>query len=267
MNTKQASILLVDDEPVLREIFEAWLAASAAQVFSARDGIEALDVLAGHKIDLVITDVRMPKMDGITLLKKVKAAGAHSPNVIIMTGFSDITLREAYELGAETVLDKPLERGALLQAMQRSLGDPTEIWRGVPGGADPQASLHMTFARLASALEEERIAFGRRGFCIQTEDDLPLDLVGFKLDFKADQCILAGQGMVRWTAPKEQLAGIEITCLEDASRPRLIELLEQINPVAFIPRSTHKVKIDKNENQAAEHIRGDKIGPPTRAAS
>lgn len=58
------------------------------------------------------------------------------------------------------------------------------------------------------------------------------------MDFKADQQVMTGHGMVRWTSPQEHQAGIEITHIDDASRAWLIELMERNEPVSFIPRST-----------------------------
>src|SRR5215469_10445739 len=105
---KEASILLVDDEPVLLDIQGERFQQIAGQVFCAADGVKALEILATHKIDLIITDVRMPLMDGITLLKKVKADGLQNPRVILVTGYADISAREAYDLGAEALLEKPM---------------------------------------------------------------------------------------------------------------------------------------------------------------
>lgn len=238
MNIKQASILLADDEPVLREIMGIWLERVAARVYTAENGEEALNTLSANHVDLIISDVRMPVMDGITLLKKVN--GPHMPDIIFITGFSDISAREAYQLGAEAILEKPIERETLLKAAQQSLNSLSELWREPPSGALPQTKLEMRFPSLAAALESGHIAFGRRGFCIRLEEDLCLNLVDFKLEFQADRRIMSGQGMIRWTAPQEHLAGIEILYLDPESRPWVIDLLEGIKSVAFIPHSTAK---------------------------
>jgi CheY-like chemotaxis protein len=71
---EQASILYVEDEPFLRESMAAWLKQKAERVFCAEHGAEALEILAANKIDLVVSDVRMPVMDGITLVKKINSS-------------------------------------------------------------------------------------------------------------------------------------------------------------------------------------------------
>ena len=234
MELKQASILLVDDEPFLREIMGGWLARVAGQVFCAENGAEALKILAASKIDLILSDVRMPVMDGIALLKTVKEMGARTPGVIFITGFSDLPLREAFDMGAEAVLEKPITREELLDIARRALVQVDELWRE-PQGTAPEMKLKISFASLAATLRDKQIAFGRRGFCIDTAHGLREGPVEFAVEFRDDRLVLSGQGVVRWTAPEEGKAGIEITCLDDTSRTWVVEHVERSKPLAFIP--------------------------------
>ena len=234
MELKQSSILVVDDEPFLREIMEGWLARVAGRVLGAENGVQALEILATNKIDLILSDIRMPVMDGIALLKKIKEARVHTPEVIFLTGFSDIPLREAYDIGAEAVLEKPISREALLDIAKRALTEPDELWRNPPDAA-LETKLEITFRSLTAAMKENRIRFGRRGFCIDAEAGLREGPVEFTMEFKDDSLVLSGQGMVRWTAPQEGKAGIEITCLRDSSRTWMIDHVKRNKPLAFIP--------------------------------
>ena len=77
--------------------------------------------------------------------------------------------------------------------------------------------------------------FGRRGFCIDTAHGLREGPVEFAVEFSDDRAVLAGQGVVRWIAPEEGKAGIEITCLDDASRTWVVDHVERSQPLAFIP--------------------------------
>jgi hypothetical protein len=97
--------------------------------------------------------------------------------------------------------------------------------------------LKASFDSLADALDERRIGFGRRGFCIETAHGLEEGPVEFAVEFRADRVVLAGQGVVRWVAPEESMAGIEITSLDNASRAWMIEHLARSRPLAFIPRA------------------------------
>ena len=122
MKLKEAAVLFVEDELFLRESMGAWLARSAGRVLCAEDGAEALEILAANKIDLVITDVRMPGMDGIALVKRIGKAELRL-RMIIVTGFNDLSLQEAQGLGINAILEKPIDRAELLRAMKNCFGD------------------------------------------------------------------------------------------------------------------------------------------------
>lgn len=236
MNLKQASILFVEDEPFLRESMGAWLEQKTARVFCAEHGEVALKILVENKIDLLVSDVRMPVMDGIALVKRVYEAAKYRPGVILITGFSDLTLREAYAMGVDAVVEKPIDREELLHALHHSLSTVEELWEPT-STVTPLMHLRAAFPSVATALTEQSIAFGRRGFCIKSPVPLHEGSVAFAVEFKTDQRVLAGQGVVRWVAPLEEQVGIEITRLDNASRPWVIDLVKRNAPIAFIPGS------------------------------
>lgn len=236
MKVKEAAVLFVEDEPFLRESMQAWLHQKAGRVFCAQHGEEALEILASNRVDLVVSDLRMPVMDGVALVKKLSKAGFRPP-IILVTGFSDLSPREAYEMGVDAILEKPVDREELLHAMEKSLTGGDELWQS-RSAAEPGMKLNVSFRSLASALKEKSIAFGRRGFCIKVPGALHEGPVDFKVEFKNDNRVLSGQGVVRWTAAREGEAGIEITRLDDASRAWVLNLVKRRKPVALIPAST-----------------------------
>ena len=234
MKLKDATILFVEDEPFLRESMGAWLEKRAGRAICAEHGEAALAIVGANKVDLVVSDVRMPVMDGIALLESLRRAEPR-PRVILITGFSDLSLREAYEMGADAIVEKPINRDELLRAVEHSLAEPEELWRqSAPPGA--AATLRVNFRSLAAALQEKRIAFGRRGFFIKSSAALREGPVDFAVEFATDRQVLSGQGIVRWTARGEGQAGIEIVRLDDACRSWALDLLRQRPSVAYIPR-------------------------------
>ena len=235
MQLKKASILVVDDEPVLLSLMSEWFQQIAGHVFGAANGVQALEILGAHKIDLIVTDIRMPVMDGITLLKKVKAIGSHTPGVIFITGFADLEVREAYDLGGEALLEKPILHHELIDIMQRSLLEPHERWRK-PLDLSAYPVLSRSFASLAEAQRECLIAFGRGGLCMNAGGFLMEGPINIELTFRADDYILSGQGIIRWLAHQDDQIGIELTYVTEASRARLIEVVQPA--VSFIPRTT-----------------------------
>jgi len=120
MKLSEAAVLFVEDEPLLRESMGAWLARRAGRLLCAQHGAEALEILAANKIDLLLTDARMPVMDGLALVRKIHKTGPW-PRVILVTGFNDPLLRDASKVGVDAILEKPFDREELLRVMQRCL--------------------------------------------------------------------------------------------------------------------------------------------------
>ena len=235
MQPKEASILLVDDEPVLLDMLKECFERIVGQVFCAADGAEALQVLSRQRVDLVITDVRMPVMDGITLLKKIQTRGSYAPSLIFITGFADIDARDAYDLGAEALLEKPIDWDGMIDIVRRSLSEPWERW-GKQVDLSASSLLSRKFKSLSAGLQERRIAFGRGGFCIENAEFLEDEPVNIDLKFMADGYVLSGQGVVRWVANEDNQMGIELTYVAEKSRPRAVQLTQGAG--CFIPRTT-----------------------------
>jgi len=120
MKLKEAAVLFVEDEPLLRESMGAWLARKTGRCICAQHGAEALEILAANKIDLLLSDIRMPVMDGIALVKKMRKTGL-KPRVILVTGFKDTAAPDAYKLGVDAIVEKPFDRAQLLRTMQHCL--------------------------------------------------------------------------------------------------------------------------------------------------
>jgi CheY-like chemotaxis protein len=233
MTLGEAAILVVDDEPALREIVSTWFVRAAARATVAADGAEALTHLEAGRFDLLVSDIRMPVMDGITMLRTACARGMRVPALIFISGYTDITPREAYGLGVETLLEKPFTREDLLAAAQRSLSGRDELWQARPDPA-PRVTLRRSYASLSQALAEHRIAFGRGGICIECGAEVNEGPVNLELDFAADHLVVRARGDVRWVSRPERLAGIELSAVEEG-RARVVELADA-SP-SFIPRS------------------------------
>lgn len=108
------TLLIVDDDPDLLSMLKELLEEHKYRVLSAGDGIEALEVLAEHAVDCVISDVRMPRMTGVQLLAAMRSRGFHGVPLILASGFSDVTRQSAIALGAIDLLSKPYNFDSLL---------------------------------------------------------------------------------------------------------------------------------------------------------
>jgi CheY-like chemotaxis protein len=119
---EHAAILVVDDEPALLDIFREWLEEESCRLLTAGDGAAALHTLRNHHVDVIVSDVRMPVMDGVLLLKNLTTYSALSQgNHDFHHGFADLEPREAYNLGVEAILQKPIERAEFLGTVRRTL--------------------------------------------------------------------------------------------------------------------------------------------------
>ena len=87
--TKKKTILVVDDDASIRESFEKILKRTGYEVLTAENGEEALDIIRQQSVDLVLSDLRMPKMGGLKLLKASKTLSPEI-EVILMTAFGDV---------------------------------------------------------------------------------------------------------------------------------------------------------------------------------
>ncbi len=122
-------ILIVDDEDIVRNTLKRALGRDDMEVTTAATAKEALEILKKERYELILTDVRMPEMDGITFLKEVKKDNAEIP-IIVVTGFATIEMtREALQAGAYNFITKPFEIENVLTIVKKGLQVKSEIVR------------------------------------------------------------------------------------------------------------------------------------------
>lgn len=120
---KNITILYAEDEDNLREITLNILKGFTKKQFVAKDGKEGLALFKEHEkdIDLIITDINMPLMNGLTMIKKIKAINPRIP-IIVATAFSNTEyLLDAIDMGVDKYVLKPIDMKKLLQLMSQSL--------------------------------------------------------------------------------------------------------------------------------------------------
>ena len=160
-----ARILLVDDEPQILEFYQAVLGPRGYTLETAADGTEAVQKLATSRFDLIVSDVSMPGMDGLSLLSTVRATDLDVPVILITGGPSLETAMKALEYGALRYLTKPVEPKALRQVVDYGLSlhkmakmkrEALKLLRGQEGIAADRAGLE---SRFATAVEDLWLAF------------------------------------------------------------------------------------------------------------
>ena len=121
MTLANSTVLVVDDEPVLRLTFSVLLQRTGARVIVAADGLEALRVLESRHVDVVLTDKQMPHMDGLTLLHELRARGFQTPAVYFVNGVQPEDQRVLDALGVVRTVTKPLQPRDLVRVLEEVL--------------------------------------------------------------------------------------------------------------------------------------------------
>ena len=115
------TIMIVDDSASIRQVVGIALKGAGYNVIDACDGKDALSKLSGEKIHLIITDINMPLMDGITFIQEVKKLPAYkfTPMMILTTETDDLKKQAGKEAGAKAWLTKPFQPATLLNAVSK----------------------------------------------------------------------------------------------------------------------------------------------------
>ena len=111
-----ATVLVVDDEPAIREVIATLLEDEGYLVRHAKDGLEALDAINGNRIDLIVSDVVMPRLDGASLVRKLRRLGHLMPVVLMSAVYADV------DLPGVRFVPKPFEIDRLLGTVASALG-------------------------------------------------------------------------------------------------------------------------------------------------
>jgi DNA-binding response OmpR family regulator len=239
------SILVVDDEPDLREIVAEELAVEGARVRQAGSGNEALALLRREPAALVVSDIRMPGGDGVFLLRELKKEDVNAPVVMLMTGFADLSVIDAFDLGAEAYYAKPFHLEEVLRSAERLLEDRAERLRQPPAPGRGEA-VTLELPGLQEALSSGALRFGRGGIFVATEE-VPekAGAVDLRISFSGgNDEAFCGHGMVRWRRKQEKAQsegtrpgfGLELLGLGPAALERFLATTGEENPRAYIPK-------------------------------
>jgi DNA-binding NarL/FixJ family response regulator len=116
------TVLLVDDEALVRHSLDAGLRLNGYEVLHAGDGDEALDVLASTSVDVVVTDLAMPRREGIETIIEIRRRFPHVKVIALSGVFGGFYLGMARQLGADAALSKPVRTELLRRTVNDVLG-------------------------------------------------------------------------------------------------------------------------------------------------
>jgi len=235
MRMDEAFIMVVDDELELLEIFSAWLGRSGCRVYTAPNGAEAMKVLRARKVDVLLSDIRMPIMDGVTLVRNLNLMEIPPPRTLFVTGYGNFSRREIFGLGVEALLEKPVSRPALIEALNLCLLDSEEKWL-TPSTEPRLQSATLTMESLEKATDEHSFALGRGGCSVACK--LPLKegmSIDLSIRFDWEGLSLEAQGTVVWIDAEQCKAGVVFNYLQPKCRQWVLARIKTKNPRSFVP--------------------------------
>ena len=165
-----------------------------------------------------------------------------SPLLVFLTGFADLSNEEAYDLGACSILSKPIDRDNLQQTVERYVKPSRELW-STPPTLRLNALIENRYGSLEGALHERVLSFGRGGMFVRDGRSLPEDVpIGFQFRFtEGNATRMYGSGILRWQRPLRRQSlpagmGIEILHLDSEALDPVVQWISDTKPRAFIPR-------------------------------
>ena len=129
--SERPKVLVIDDEPGVRELISEALSLSEITAVQAADGLEALSFLRRERFDLLILDINMPKLDGLALLEKLRAEGMSVPVLMLSARADKADINQGLRTGADDYVTKPFSIEELVlrvkAIMRRSKGEVAEV--------------------------------------------------------------------------------------------------------------------------------------------
>lgn len=227
-------ILVVDDEPDLREILRDSFEFAGAEVVEAESGTDAFKKIEATAYDAVVSDIRMPNGDGISLAKDIAAVSGKKPVVLLVTGFADILPSEAYDMGVHGFIFKPFKLESIVNTLWMAFANDEIRWtREVKSVIK---NLNMS-GEIAALMNSKKVQLGSGGLFIGEPFEVRLnEYVRLQLDSN-----IGIIGIVRWinhdsTKGAPVGIGIEFFNLSDSARKFFSQKLQELKPKSFIPR-------------------------------
>jgi two-component system OmpR family response regulator len=129
--SQQPKVLVIDDEPGVRDLIGEALSLSEITAVQAADGLEALSFLRRERFDLLVLDINMPKLDGLALLEKLRTEGMSVPVLMLSARADKSDINQGLRIGADDYLTKPFSIEELVlrvkAILRRSKGEVAEV--------------------------------------------------------------------------------------------------------------------------------------------
>lgn len=244
MFERRPRVLVVDDEPDICEILKEDLESRGVIVHAYSDPRQALEAVRELKLDFVISDIRMPNVDGVNFLSGLRQHHRYHPLLIFMTGYAQYGKDELMHMGAVECFEKPVDPDRVFVTLMQHFIEP--VFEAPPppkrGAAqvvaptetlrfDKLAEHHLGFGGVFIPVDAERLS--------REERFLPGSQFDFQVDF-LNSGTLKARGEVVWSrtenaGEKPAGMGVRFVSLKPDDRKRVEELVRQNRIQSFIP--------------------------------
>ncbi|MBP6218978.1 MAG: response regulator [Oligoflexales bacterium] len=230
--------LVVEDQEDLRLMVIDALIFLGFETLSAGDGAEAFDLTQSTHFDVILSDIRMPNRDGRWFLSELRNVKKMFPPFLFMSGFSDFAIHDAFDMGVDGFLEKPVDSDRLAFMLAKSCRPPETRWLDKPQEVPVQ---HI--AKFVADGASHQISIGRGGFFVAMEaPTLKVgDVISFELRFSdGPLTLLEGIGSVVWRRKQvsgDLLAGcgISLDYISPNSLTAWLAYLDAGDIIPFIP--------------------------------
>ena len=227
---KQYKILVTDDEPELRDLLGSELISRGHTVMTATNGFEAVELARSNEFDGILSDIRMPNGNGRFVLHNVRVELKQKCVVYLLTGYSDISAAEAFQLGANGLIFKPYLMANLFDRFESAIDRNGHFV--LKSKIDGSVQFFVN--------DDHQLFWGSGGFSLVT------DPVPWLLDSTMIVQLPTPKGLAklecalrfRTVRKNKHVLGFELLAVEEPFDDALVALMSK-NSLAFIPNPEH----------------------------
>lgn len=244
IEAKSISILVVDDEVELLDSITSLFSIFGFKVDGATNGAEAWEKIQKNDFQIVISDIKMPKMSGLELVEKIRERNYSFPKVLMISGQTEVDISDIYAIGANGFFKKPFDATAVRNSLTQTLLSPAEKWLKKKRVSSVDR-FQRNFKNPIESAKYNEFSLGQTGFFLQIKHEKPVegDFIDFDIKFKDDKPLrfFKGTGRVIWVRDQPEQdkpdgIGVQLYSLDEDCLQEYLDWLEIYKPKASIPK-------------------------------